>query len=98
MNLQSTIVVTFYFKMNFILIDCLNLDCCFLIIPGNFVDFHLFRFEAVVNSVRSFSMFHLIFENLVIIIFSYKTTVIGSISFGFAIANCIIAIMKYPKS
>jgi len=97
MNSQSTNVVTFYFKMNFILIDCLNLDCCFLIIPGNFVDFHLFRFEAAVNSARSFLMFHLIFENLVII-FSYKSTVIGSINFGFAIANCIIAIMKYPKS
>ena len=97
MNLQSTIVVTFYFKMNFILIDCLNLDCCFLIIPGNFVNFHLFRFEAVVNSAKSFLMFHLIFENLVII-FSYKSTVIGSISFGFAIANYIKAIMKYPRS
>ena len=97
MNLQSIIVEISYFKMNFIQIDCLDLDCYFLIIPGNFIDVLLFHFVAAVNSAKSFSMFHLIFKNLVII-FGYKSTVISSIDFGFAIANCIIAIMKYPKS
>lgn len=42
-------------------------------------------------------MFHLIFENLVIIN-GYKSIVIDSINFSFAIANYIKAIVKYLMS
>jgi hypothetical protein len=83
MNLQFIIAMIFYFKMSFILNDCLDLDCYLLIIPGNFIDFHLFHFEAAIDLAKSFLKFHLIFENLT----SYKSVVISSTNFSFAITN-----------